>query len=314
MTTEPDAAGIIHDAAITLSEVASEVERGCAGREEVADAVANARGAVVRAFGPKPRAKAGEGGKWKMLEHLQENLGEPIHREELAAVSDIDEWARRVRELRVQDGFDIEYLGNDLYVLRSVDPDEEKAEEWRIANEIRKSKLSVTEKLEAYFEANVGRVLRRDQLDYVANKKMEATRRTRELRDEKGWPIISHIDDPGLRLGEYMLISANRADFADPNQREYPIEVRTAVFKRDGYRCQECGRTREDALAAGDTRFILEADHIVGVADPAQLTNEEKADIGNFRSLCHRCHATKTGMFQREQRQRRRSNSSVLRQ
>lgn len=306
----PRAAEIMRTAAAALLAVAEDVARGTAGRDEVAEAVAEVRGAVVQAFGPKPKARAGEGGKWKMLERLQRDLGRPIHREELAAVAEIDEWARRVRELRVQDGFDIEYLGDDVYVLRSAYPDQEKAQEWRIANEIRKSDLSVSEKLKAYFEANVGRVLRRDQLDYVANKKKEATRRTRELRDEQGWPIISHIDDPGLRPGEYMLISADREDFADPNQRQYPVEVRTAVFKRDGYRCQECRRTREEALAAGDTRFILEADHTVGVADPAALTNAQKADIGNLRTLCHACHAKKTGKFQREQRQRRRSTSA----
>jgi 5-methylcytosine-specific restriction endonuclease McrA len=104
-----------------------------------------------------------------------------------------------------------------------------------------------------------------------------------------------------------MLISADPKDFADPNQREYPVEVRTAVFKRDGYRCQECKRTREEALAAGDTRFILEADHIVGVADPAGLSNEEKSNIDNFRTLCHTCHAKKTGRFQQQQRDRRRA-------
>lgn len=303
------AAQIIREAAAHLLDVADEVARGEAGRGEVAEAVAEARGAVVRAFGPKPKAKAGEGGKWKMLERLKGDLGRPIHREELAAIAEIDEWARRVRELRVEHGFDVEYLGDDLYVLWSAMPDEEKAQSWRTANTIRGEDLSVTDKLKAFFKANVGRVVRRDQLDYVADKKKEATRRTRELRDEKGWPIISHIDDPNLRPGEYMLISDDPKDFADPNQREYPVEVRAAVFKRDGYRCQECKRTREDALAAGDTRFILEADHIVGVADPAELTDEEKADSDNFRTLCHTCHAKKTGRFQREQRGRRRSGA-----
>jgi hypothetical protein len=306
---DEDAAQIIQQAAARLLGVADEVARGEAGRAEVAKAVAEARGAVVRAFGPKPKAKAGEGGKWKMLERLKADLGRPIHREELAAVAEIDEWARRVRELRVEDGFDIEYLGDDLYVLWTATPDEEKARSWRTANSIRGMDLSVVEKLKAFFKANVGRVVRRDQLDYVANKKKEATRRTRELRDEKGWPILSHVDDPNLRLGEYMLISDDPKDFADPNQREYPVELRAAVFKRDGYRCQECKRTREDALAAGDTRFILEADHIVGVADPAELTDEEKADIDNFRTLCHTCHAKKTGRFQKEQRGRRRKGA-----
>lgn len=311
MAENPEAAEIMREATTQLQAAVDAVERGEAGRERVAEAVAAVRGSVVRAFGPKPRAKAGEGGKWKMLDHLRGHLGLPIHREELAAVADIDEWARRVRELRVEHGFDIECIGNDLYVLHSPHPDDEKAEGWRTANTIRRRKISVTAKVEAFFEANVGRVVRRDQLDYVAKTAKEATRRARELRDEKGWPIISHVDDPGLRPSEYMLISSDPSDFADPNQRDYPVDVRAAVFARDEYRCRKCGRTREEALAAGDTRFILEVDHVVGVADPTELTDEQKADIDNLESLCHTCHAKKTGEFQREQRRRRRAGAGA---
>jgi 5-methylcytosine-specific restriction endonuclease McrA len=104
-----------------------------------------------------------------------------------------------------------------------------------------------------------------------------------------------------------MLLSADPADFGDPNQREYPAETRAAVFRRDSYRCTNCNRTREDALAAGDTRFFLEADHVVGVADPADMTAQQKADPNNLITLCHTCHAKKTGGFQKRQRARRRA-------
>lgn len=243
-----------------------------------------------------------------MLEELQARLGQPVNRVELSIIASIDDWARRLRELRVEHGYDIEYIDTDLYVLHSIEPNDVTAQEWELANSIRNLPgASVSAKLKKFFLANVGRVVRRDQLDYIAKTRKEATRRTRELRDEDGWPIISHIDDPALRPSEYMLISGDRADWADPHQRYYPVEVRRAVFKRDGYRCRDCRRTREDALREGDTRFILECDHTIGVSDPSQLSDEQKTDLANLQTLCHRCHARKTGSFQRDQRDRRRN-------
>lgn len=231
-----------------------------------------------------------------------------MHREELAIVAGIQAWARRIRELRLEHGYDIEHLADGSYVLHSDKADPVKAGEWRSAHRIRNLKgSSVEERVAALFRANVGRIVRRDQLDYVAKGKKEATRRARELRDERGWPIISHIDDPDLRPSEYMLLSADPDDFADPRQRYYPTKLREAVFKRDGYRCKECNRTRKEALSAGDTRFLLECDHVVGVADPAALTAAQLADESNFQTLCHRCHAKKTAAFQRSQRARRRA-------
>jgi len=46
-------------------------------------------------------------------------------------MSGIQEWARRVRELRVQDGYDIVELGNSTYRLERLDPDLSRAERWR---------------------------------------------------------------------------------------------------------------------------------------------------------------------------------------
>ena len=241
-----------------------------------------------------------------MLEHLKGRLGDEVHGEELSALGGIGEWARRLRELRVEYGYDIEHLGSGYYKLHSAEPDTESAERWRIANKTRNSGGSAKARVDSYLRANVGRVVRRDQIDYVAKNVKEGTRRLRELRDEEGWPILSQIDEPSLRVGEYLLLSVDPADFKDPHQRYYPDAVRKAVFERDDYRCQDCGRNRDDALREGDIRFFLEVDHVVGVADPADLTDEERSNLDNLRTLCHRDHAKKTGAFQRRQRARRR--------
>lgn len=307
------AADDLRDSAAHLLRIASSVTTSPDVGAELDQVRADIGLTRFRTFGARLPSKAGEGGKWKVLEHMTAGLGEPFHREELSIISFIDDWARRVRELRIEHGYDIEHLGDGFYVLHAAEPDVSKALEWRTANTIRNLKgASVTTKVERFLRAHVGRVVRRDQLDYIAKDKKEATRRTRQLRDEEGWPIISHIDDPALRLSEYMLISDDPLDRADPNQRYYPTGVRTEVFKRDGYRCQQCKRTRADALAEGDTRFILECDHVVGVADPAKLTDDQKSDPKNLRTLCHRCHAKKTGAFQRGQRSSRRASARRL--
>src|SRR5688572_182863 len=65
--------------------------------------------AVVRAYdGRRPRAVSGDGGRARILRYLQERPGVWVYGEELAAVSGIGEWARRVRELRVEHGYFIE--------------------------------------------------------------------------------------------------------------------------------------------------------------------------------------------------------------
>lgn len=297
-------------AAQRLDSSAQSAGRGDNVRDELDDVRSSVALTAFRAFGPRPRSKRGEGGKWKLLDYLKAGLGQEFHREELSIIARIDDWARRLRELRVEHGYDVEHLDGDFYVLHSAQPDAAKADEWRTANRIRNLRgASVTQKIEKFLLANVGHKVRRDQLDYVAKGRKEATRRTRELRDEEGWPIVSHIDDPNLRPSEYMLLSADPLDRADPNQRHYPVGVRTKVFKRDGYRCQNCGRTRQDALGEGDTRFILECDHKVGVADPSNLTEQQKSDPDNLQTLCHHCHAQKTGGSQAQQRVRRRKRA-----
>ena len=62
------------------------------------------------------------GREWKLLEYLKERVGN-VYGDELHAVSGIHEWARRVRELRVEHGYDITELGGSSYRLERVEPD-----------------------------------------------------------------------------------------------------------------------------------------------------------------------------------------------
>lgn len=293
-------------AAAGLEKVAQRAATAGASREEIDAVVAEIIRAQRRLFGPRPKARRGEGGRHKVLVYLQAHVGEDVSGEELAAVSGIQEWARRLRELRVESGYDIIEIDDSVYRLVDTEPDEKRAERWRVANEIRRRPGSATDRIKAFFTEFEHAIVNRDQIDYVAKIK-EGARRVRELRDEEGWPINSHIDEPTLRPGEYRLVSANPADRRDPRQRLYPENLRERVFVRDEYTCQVCGRNRERALAAGDTRFYLEVHHKTAIAEeldamPAgELNNEE-----NLITLCHADHLGKTAELQRQRSRRRR--------
>jgi 5-methylcytosine-specific restriction endonuclease McrA len=152
----------------------------------------------------------------------------------------------------------------------------------------------------------VGKIVDREQIDYVAGI-AESVRRVRELRDERGWPINSHIDEPGLEPGQYRLTSSDPADHREALQRLYPEEIRQKVFERDDYTCQVCGRDRAKAEAAGDTRFYLEIHHKVAVADELEaLPKAERNKIDNLITLCHADHLRETAKLQRRKREARR--------
>src|SRR4051794_29606618 len=102
-------------AAKQLLALADRLETGHADRDEFDAVVAEVVGTQRDHFGPRPRARRGEGAKTKILDYLRAHLGKPVHGEELAAVSGIQEWARRVRELRVEDGYEIAELGESTY-------------------------------------------------------------------------------------------------------------------------------------------------------------------------------------------------------
>lgn len=292
-----------------LTERLAEIERECAAgvgcREAIDEFVAELRGVQVKLFGPRPRARRGDGAKAKILAYLLARVGEIVHGEELAEESGIHEWARRIRELRVEDGYEITQVGSSTYRLESSHPDQQRAQIWKTANVIRRQPGSALERIAALFDATVGKVVNREQIDYVG-KIAEGSRRVRELRDEHGWPIDSHVDDPALGPSEYRLTSNDPEDRRDPLQRLYPEGLRQKIFERDEYTCQTCGRDRAKAEAAGDTRFYLEVHHKVAVADElAAMPKAARNNVDNLVTLCHRDHLEETAKLQRGKREAR---------
>ncbi|MCL5024778.1 MAG: HNH endonuclease [Nitrospirae bacterium] len=203
-----------------------------------------------------------------------------INGDEFLVVSGIQEYARRIRELRVQFGwsiisgitakemakeeefplehFDVSKMAPDDYILLSEEQDRDAAFRWKVANEIRKKKGSVRSKILEYLKMNVGKPITGEELRYVANNRTEWARRSRELRTELGWPVITrNTGRPDLPIGTYVLESVRQSPEHD---RQIPDRVRRAVLRRDGYKCTRCAWTH-DLWNPSDPRH-LEIHHV----------------------------------------------------
>lgn len=223
----------------------------------------------------------------RIIVYLQRYPMTLIDGDELLVISGIGEWARRVRELRVQFGWwiytgvtlreladenpeaaadiadqlgvAIDKIRPDHYVLVRSDQDRDAAHRWNILNGIRKQPLGVKAKVLAYLRANVGKPVTLEELKYLAGDKSEWARRVRELRTEDGWPIFTRMQGrPDLPVGSYVLDEDKQAPEHD---RRIPDEVRIIVLERDHFACRHCGWTREQ-LRQEDPRKFLELHHL----------------------------------------------------
>jgi hypothetical protein len=224
-----------------------------------------------------------------------------IHGDELLVVSGIQDYPRRIRELRVQFGWAISTgvtmkemrdaeetevsdgstaMKPDEYILLNDEIDRDAAHRWFTANTIRKEKISVRDKVLKFLRENVGRQVTGEELRYVAGNKTEWARRVRELRTEFGWPVVTKTTgNPDLPVGVYLL----HADRQSPeHDRDIPDKVRRKVLRRDGYTCKECGWSHEE-WNPSDPRH-LELHHIKHHVHGGK--NEEE----NLSTLCTVCH------------------------
>lgn len=66
--------------------------------------------------------------------------------------------------------------------------------------------MSARNRIKAFFEKNVGKIVTTDQISEIANIR-DYQRRIRELRNEYGMKIKTHVDRSDLKPGEYILES-----------------------------------------------------------------------------------------------------------
>lgn len=228
-----------------------------------------------------------------------------INGDEILVISGIQEYARRIRELRVQYGWKI-YSGvtirellqeesalgletfvgmkPDEYVLTDISQDRDAAFRWNIANTIRRSNESVRDKILEYLKENVGKCISGEELRYVAGNKTEWARRVRELRTEFGWSILSKQSGrPDLAVGTYVLESLKQLPEHD---RVIKDAVRRAVLERDIFQCVECGWSHAKSNPS-DPRKYLELHHVDYHSKGGENTEE------NLITLCNVCHDQK---------------------
>lgn len=243
----------------------------------------------------------------RILAYLLKYPHQIIDGDELAVISGISEWARRVRELRVEFGWWIysgytfadmaaaaENVGDtaelsgieemhirpDQYILMRSEQDRDAAFRWNVLNEIRGKKVSVTDKILEYLRRNVGKQVTGEELKYLAGDAKEWARRVRELRTEAGWPIVTRNSGrEDLPVGVYLL---ERDEQAEEHDRNIPDDVRVAVLKRDNFSCtwEDCGWNRS-MLSPDDPRKFLELHHITHHRERGANTVE------NLRTLCN---------------------------
>lgn len=240
----------------------------------------------------------------RILAYFLKYPGVVLSRHELDCIAGISEWARRVRELRVQYGWSILsgltaremakeddlLLGDvkaktmriDDYILTDTKQDADAASRWQTANRIRKRRdLGSRGRLLEYFKLHVGTPVTGEELRYVANEANEWPRRIRELRTEQGWPISTKkTGRPDLPIGVYVLESVEQLQ---PHDRAISDSVRVAVLKRDEFKCTRCGWNYADAKP-DDPRKRLELHH----DKPHSLGGANTAD--NLITLCNVCH------------------------
>ena len=137
--------------------------------------------------------------------------------------------------------------------------------------------------LKYYLLERIGTKLTSAELLAASGNAVEWARRIRELRDEEGWPILTHHDTTKLKPGEYLLDSLPPAQEKINFARGISAKLRAEVLDRNGFTCQMCGLTPGEIDPATQRKVRLHIGHIkdksLGGAD----------ELSNLRSLCSSC-------------------------
>jgi len=144
-------------------------------------------------------------------------------------------------------------------------------------------KTGSKEKIRRFLLANIGRVIESHELQTAADGAVQYSRRLRELRDEEGWPILSHNDSSELKPGQYMLrhepVHKERPQFT----RVISAKLRAEVLDRNGFTCQMCGLTPGETDPATGRPVRLHIGHI------KDKSLGGKDELSNLRTLCSTC-------------------------
>lgn len=167
------------------------------------------------------RALGTGGAQTRILKYLKLRVGEVVTKDELSGVAGIHEWARRVRELRVDHGWPIHSattrpnLHPGEYILVSGTPDEALARDWAIAKQMsllrtHGGRVSYEIRILEFLKAIHPRSADREQLAYVAGSGSQSVSSLDEL-SRRGWTIAEVVDHEGGGTGQYRLLDIDPA-------------------------------------------------------------------------------------------------------
>jgi hypothetical protein len=139
------------------------------------------------------------------------------------------------------------------------------------------------EKIRQFLLANIGRVIESHELQAAADGAVQYSRRLRELREQEGWPILSHLDSTGLKPGQYLLREKPSEKPGAVFSPAISARLRAAVLDRNGFTCQMCGLTPGDIDPSTGRKVRLHIGHIVN------RSHGGKDELSNLRALCSTC-------------------------
>ena len=144
-------------------------------------------------------------------------------------------------------------------------------------------RIGSKEKIRQFLLNNVGRVIESSELQAAADGAVQYSRRLRELRDEEGWPILSHNDSKELKPGQYLLRERPTIEYRPKFRRGISARLRAEVLDRNGFTCQMCGITPGEIDPATKRAARLHVGHIV------DKSHGGKDELSNLRALCSTC-------------------------
>ena len=144
-------------------------------------------------------------------------------------------------------------------------------------------KIGSKEKIRRFLLQNIGRVIESHELQAAADGAVQYSRRLRELRDEDGWPILSHNDRSDLKPGQYLLLQKPSEESQPRFARGISKKLRAEVLDRNGFTCQMCGLTPGEIDPETRRKARLHIGHIVD----KKLGGKD--ELSNLRALCSTC-------------------------
>lgn len=139
------------------------------------------------------------------------------------------------------------------------------------------------EKIKQFLLDNIGRVIESHEIQAAADGAVQYSRRLRELREQEGWPILSHNDTTDLKPGQYLMRDKPPENYEVVFSDKISARLRAEVLDRNGFTCQMCGLTPGDIDPYTGRKVRL---HIGHIKDKSLGGRDE---LSNLRALCSTC-------------------------